>query len=153
MAMIGWGKPKIEICKLDSDGKYPVAPLAWEELPTPVEDTTVLNTTKGEKIEAKIEGGENEDVKYKKSTYALACNIRAAKGRVKPIDDDDGIVHDMYAVRLTPEDPTVPGFIADRCKVSVEDGWSSKEGGFWIFTFDVLKPETGKQIKWQVITP
>ena len=151
MALIGWGKPKIEICELDTDGKYPTTPV-WEELPTPIEDTTVLNTTKGEKMEAKIEGGENEDVKYKKSTYQLVFDIRAAKGRNKPIVDDDGIINEMYALRLTPEDPTVQGFIADRCKASVEDKYSSKEGGYWSYAFDVLKPDTGKQIKWQVIT-
>ena len=76
MAVLGWGKPRILVKDLDATGA------AWEELPTPVENSTQLATTKGDKQEAKIEGGENEDVKYGKNTYALTFNIRAAKGRV-----------------------------------------------------------------------
>ena len=152
MAIIGWGKPKIEVCKLESDGTMPATP-TWEALPTPVEGTTQLTPTKGDKLEAKIEGGENEDVKYKRNIYQLVCNIRAAKGRTKPIEDEDGVVNDQYAVRLTPEDDTVPGFTIDRAAVSVEDSFTSDEGGIWIYTFDVLKPATGKQVKWGVITP
>ena len=56
MAVIGWGKPRIFIKDLD------VTSPAWEELPTPVEDSTQLTTTKGDKQEAKIEGGENEEL-------------------------------------------------------------------------------------------
>lgn len=51
MAVIGWGKPRIFVKDLDT-----VSP-SWEELPTPVEDSTQLTTTKGDKKEAKIEGG------------------------------------------------------------------------------------------------
>lgn len=150
MAMIGWGKPTIEVCKLDGEGKLPQTPV-WEVLPTPVEDSTQLTTTKGDKLEAKIEGGESEDVKYKKNSYSLTLNIRKAKGRTQPIEDEDGIVKDMYAVRLTPEDAEVPGFTIDRSTVSVEDSWTSADGGIWIYTFEVLKPATGNQVKWAVI--
>ena len=152
MAIIGWGKPKIEVCKLEGDGTMPSSPV-WEEFPTPVEGTTQLTVTKGDKLEAKIEGGENEDVKYKANTYQLVMNIRAAKGRDKPIEDFDGIIKDQYAVRLTPEDAEVPGFVIDRSTVSVEDNWGSEEGGVWVYAFDVLKPATGRQVKWQVINP
>ena len=86
MAVIGWGKPRVFIKDLDASAPK------WEELPTPVEDSTQLTTTKGDKQEAKIEGGENEDVKYGKNTYALALNIRAAKGRKRPVSDSDGVV-------------------------------------------------------------
>jgi len=150
MATIGWGKPKIEICKLNASGDYPTMP-DWEEVPTPVEDSTQLNVTEGEKMEAKIEGGENEDVKYKSNTYQFTFNIRMAIGRVCPIDHFDGKVNDKYAVRLTPENELVPGFIADRCTVSIMDSWASAEGGIWQFNFEVLKPKLGEQVKWKVI--
>lgn len=51
MAVIGWGKPRVFIKDLDASAPK------WEELPTPVEDSTQLTTTKGDKQEAKIEGG------------------------------------------------------------------------------------------------
>lgn len=148
MAIIGWGKPKIEISKLDANG----AVTAWDEIRVPVEDSTQLVTTKGDKLEAPIEGGGFEDVKYKKNTYALEFELYASKGTIKPIDDEDGVVNDQYAVRVTPEDPTVEGLIIDRATVSVEDTWAANIGGKWKYTFDVLIPADGsKQIKWAVI--
>lgn len=96
MAVIGWGKPRIFVKDLDASSPK------WEELPTPVENSTQLTTTKGDKQEAKIEGGENEDVKYGKNTYALVLNIRAAKGRKRPISDSDGVVTHNYAIALQP---------------------------------------------------
>lgn len=143
MAVIGWGKPRIFVKDLDVESPK------WEELSTPVEDSTQLTTTKGDKEEAKIEGGENEDVKYGKNTYALAINIRAAKGRKRPISDNDGVVQHNYALALQPEDPEVQGFCMEKTTVSVEDTFTSADGGVWAYTFDALKHSTDKnQIQW-----
>lgn len=143
MAVIGWGKPRIFIKDLDA------ASPAWEELTTPVENSTELTTTKGDKQEAKIEGGENEDVKYGKNTYALALNIRAAKGRKRPISDSDGVIAHNYALALQPEDPDVQGFCMEKSTVSVEDTFTAADGGVWAYVFDALKPGTDKkQIQW-----
>lgn len=143
MAVIGWGKPRIFYKDLDADSP------AWAEMPTPVEDSTSLETTKGDKQEAKIEGGENEDVKYGKNTYALTFNIRAAKGRKRPISDDDGVVAHNYAIAVQPEDPEVQGFCMEKTTVSVEDTFTSADGGVWAYTFDALKPSADKkQIVW-----
>ena len=57
MAVLAWGKPRIFVKKLGGSG-------SWIELPTPVEGSTQLSTTKGDKNEAKIEGGENDDYLY-----------------------------------------------------------------------------------------
>lgn len=148
MAVIGWGKPRIFVKDLDAEAPK------WAELPTPVEDSTQLETTKGDKQEAKIEGGENEDVKYGKNTYALTFNIRAAKGRKRPILDDDGVVAHNYAIALQPEDKDVQGFCMEKATVSVEDTFSTADGGVWIYTFDALKPSSEKkQIQWgKIIT-
>ena len=143
MAVIGWGKPRIFIKDLDE------ATPKWEELTTPMEDSTQLTTTKGEKQEAKIEGGENEDVKYGKNTYALSLNIRSAKGRKRPISDRDGVVSHNYAVALQPEDSDVQGFCMEKTTVSVEDTFTSADGGIWAYTFDALKAAADKkQIQW-----
>lgn len=146
MAVLTWGKPRIFIKKSDdATGK-------WMELPTPVEDSTQLATTKGDKKEAKVEGGENEDVKYTKNTYALNFNLRGTKGRVKPMADEDGVITDNYTVALVPEDAELEGFQIDRASVSVEDTWSAQDGTVWAYAFDALKPETGKQVKWGTFT-
>ena len=146
MSVLGWGKCKVFIKDLDD------ADASWKELPTPVENSTILETTKGDKQEAKIEGGENEDVRYSKSTYALNLNIRAAKGRKKPIADSDGIISHNYAVAVQPEDPEAVGIMIDKAKPSVADTFSTEEGAIWEYTFDALKPETGDQCKMGVIT-
>lgn len=148
MANIGWGKPRIFIRDLeDGDGA------SWIELPTPVENTTTLATSKGDKQEAKIEGGENEDVRYNRNTYALSLELRAVKDREKPIEDSDGIVDHKYEVMLQPEDPTVDGFHIPQATVSVEDNWDSEDGGSWVYTFDALKKDKDtNQLIWGVVT-
>ena len=66
---------------------------------------------------------------------------------VLPIEDEDGVVVDNYAVRLTPEDETLEGFIIEKSSVSVEKNWSSEDGETLKYTFEALKPATGKMCK------
>lgn len=148
MAVIGWGRPTIVISKLDSSGE----PTTWSEVPTPAEDSTSLATTKGDKTEAKLEGGANEDVKYGRNTYALAYQIRVAKGKTMPFTALDGVVDGEYAVAVQPEDPSVPGIMIKKSVVSAEDTYSTAEGGAIIYTHDALQPKEGSQVEWGVIT-
>ena len=113
MAQLSWGKPTIEFAECDGAEALKFKPLGYD----PVEGSTKLTPTKGEKKEAKVEGGENEAVKYAKSTYTFEFEIRAAKGRTKPIEDEDGVVADEYAFRLTPENPECEGFLIERSAV------------------------------------
>lgn len=143
MAVLSWGKPRCFYKDLDA------ADSKWQEFPTPVESSTQLSTTKGDKKEAKIEGGEYEDVKYLKNTYSVALNIRAAKGRKRPIQDTDGVVAHNYAFALQPEDADAQGFCFHKSAVSVEDTFNTDEGGIWAYTFDALKASSEKaQINW-----
>lgn len=142
MAVIGWGQPSIYIKKLGGTSAK------WQLVPTPAEGTTELSTEKGDKQEAKLEGGANEDVRYNKNTYALSFTLRMTKERIKLIEDQDGIIEDNYSLALVPEDENVPGFIIDKAQVSVEDTWSAEEGGMLTYTFDALQPSVGTQIKY-----
>lgn len=143
MAVIGWGKPRIFIKDLDA-----VPAASWTEVPTPVENSTQLTTTKGDKQEAKLEGGANEDVRYNKNTYALAYQIRVAKNKVMPFEHEDGIIAHNYAVAVQPEDPLVPGIMIEKSVVSAEDSFTTEEGGSVIYTHDALQPDSGSQVKW-----
>lgn len=147
MAQIGWGKCSVYVCDLSA------TTAKWEKLPTPMEGTTQLSVTKGTKSEAKIEGGENEDVRYGANTYALAYQIRKAKGRTAVISHIDGVVAHNYAVVVVPEDPAVPsGLYIPLSAVSVEDAFSTTDGGTDLYTHDALKPtDGGKQVKWGAI--
>ena len=141
---LSWGKP----VKLGDGGK---APISWIDIPTPVENSTKLTPTKGAKKEAKIEGGENEAVKYAANTYTFEFELRAGKGRAKPVEDIDGIISGEYAVKLQPEDPTVEGIVIDRSVMSMEETFDTENGKKWKYTFDVLKPSTGNQVKHEVV--
>ncbi len=143
---VGWGQPKIEVKKLGD------APGGWEAFATPVEGTTQLTTTQGDKMEAKIEGGENEAVKYKKNTYQLVFDVRQVPERNDPITDSDGVVADEYSVRITPENATAIGALIDRASVNVQKKFDAENGLVKTYTFDVLKAHTGDSVKFQVIT-
>lgn len=142
---ISWGKPKIEVKKLGAE------PGEWKAFATPVESSTQLTTTQGEKMEAKIEGGENEAVKYKKNTYQLVFNVRQVPERTDPIVDSDGVVEDEYSVRVTPENAEALGILIDRSSVNVQKTFEANGGLVNVYTFDVLKPETGDAVKIQKI--
>jgi len=150
MASIGWGKPKIWISKLSALG----APTTWVEVPTPVQDSTQLVPTKGDKKEAKVEGGENEAVKYMRNTYALEFSIRAAEGRAKLAEDDEGVISGEYALKLQPEDPDVTGIAIDRGTLSFEPSYTAEDGVLWKYVLDALIPTdtTRKSVEFEVIT-
>lgn len=147
---LGWGLPRQIIRKKGVEN----AP--YIELYKPVEGSTQLTTTKGEKKEAKIEGGENEAVKFNKNTYAMATSIRQGSvngtPRKKPIADSDGVVEGEYEYWLLPENPSAPGMHIPRCTISVEDTWNAADGGQWAYTFDAVKEDGHDQIEWGKVT-
>lgn len=140
--ILKWGKPLLEIIKL-VDGEIPSSSPQWTALDNPVEDSTQLETTEGDVIEATGEGGELVDAYIKASTYQLTFQLFAKRGAEKPIEDEDGVILDEYAIRLTPEDDTLPGFMLPKCRVSVVDTYNAADGERWQYTFRALKPTTG----------
>lgn len=152
MSRLAWGRPRIFVKDLDA-----VTPV-WVELYTPVLDSTELTPTKGEKMEALVEGGDAEDVRYKRSKYALTYSIRKSKGlgsasvRVLPFHSVDGVVEHHFAVLLQPEDATCEGFHIGETAVSVDDSWKAAEGAIWQVTHDALRPSFGDTVKWGVVS-
>lgn len=143
---IGWGKPTIYVKDISTSGG------TWTKLPDAVEDSVQLTPTKGDKVEATIEGGAPEAVKYKRSTYELAYGIRNAAERDMPIEHEDGVVQNEYAVVVVPENPKAPGCYIERSAVSVEDPFNAADGSNWIYTHSVLTPTSGKMVKWGIMT-
>ena len=146
MSKIGWGKPDVYVKDLETVGAK------WQKVPTPIEDSTELSTEKGDKLEALIEGGEAEDVKYKSNKYTLAYGIRRMKNRAMPFADVDGVISHRYAVAIVPEDPTAPGCLIDNSIVSAEDVYNAADGSSVTYTHDVLKPTSGNAVKFGTIT-
>lgn len=145
MSKLSWGKPTVEFTK--SENGAPGASASWTKFPEIKENTAKLTPTKGNKTEATEEGGDLVDARYGKNKYAFELEVFVKKGDVRPIEDEDGLVVDNYAVRLTPEDETCEGFLMENCAVSVEESWSSADGKLLKYTFDGLKPTTGKICK------
>lgn len=142
MAVLSWGKPLVEIAPINAGtiGTY-VA------LPAIKEGTAQLNTSEGTETEAKEEGGALIDSRRSASTYSFVCDVFKQKGADKPIADADGIIVVNYAVRLTPEDDTVEGWIMEKTQVSCVTVWTSAEGEIWRYTFKGLKPASGNILK------
>ena len=133
MAYIGWGKPRLFVKNLTKNGII-------RELPNVVEDTFEISTEQGDKLEAKIEGGTNEDVKYKKNTNTIAFDIRMFKGRKKPFADKDGVVNDEFEFWMQPEDAAVPaGLHCAKCRVATELKGSAADGITYTYTLEPLE--------------
>lgn len=146
--ILSWGKCRLILRKVGGS--------KFIEFFTPVQDSTELATTKGDKKEAKIEGGENEAVKYNKNTYTLSASVRSGyengKNRKKPVADSDGIVEGEYELWLQPENPLAPGMHMAKCVVGVEDTWTAEEGGQWKYSFDAVKEVGHDQVEWGTVT-
>jgi len=145
MSILSWGKPKVEVVAHVA-GVIPAVPV-WIVFPVIVEKTATLATEKGAKSEALGEGGEVIDTRYQKNKYSFSAELFVKKGDSKPIPDSDGLITTNYAVRLTPEDETLEGWIMEAAAVSVEETWSSEAGKKWKYTFDGVKPATGNILK------
>lgn len=142
MGVLNWGEPTIEFAKLTSD-----SPGEFTSFGEIVQGTTALETTEGDETEALDEGGAVVDSRKDKNRYSLTFTLFVKRGDTRPIDDNDGVITDNYAVRLTPEDDTLPGFIMDKCSVSVVETWTAADGSRLTYTFRGLKPKTGKILK------
>lgn len=144
MDKITWGKPLIEFGKT---GVEDAAPTTFTPMPVIEENTALLTTVKGSAQELYGEGHELVARKMQKSYKQLAMSVFIPSGVSDPIPDDDGVINDEYAVRLTPEDETLEGFIMRKCSVEVEEEWSSAKGKQLKYIFSSLKPKTGKMIE------
>ena len=150
--IISWGKPTLKIKKLETGAtEY--------TFPTPVDGSTQLSSEKGDKMEALIEGGEPEAVKYKRGKYSLEFQIRLGNDNAHTptsstggtlLDGEDGVVAGEYELELVPEDVAegAPGFKMPRGVFSYTDSYTSNDDIIRTYTIDSLKPATGGQIVW-----
>ncbi|MBQ4394379.1 MAG: BACON domain-containing protein [Paludibacteraceae bacterium] len=135
MSKISWGKPTILLKDLDEPGSN------WKKIPTPVEDSTVLEIEEGEVLEAKIEGGETEDEKHQRNKANLTMEIRAAKDRHLIARDNDGVINHHFAVAVIPEDNAAPGLLIDRASMHATPSYSCKEGIKRSYKMGALVPD------------
>lgn len=147
MSTISWGKPRIFVRPLTEQGAETGT---WEEFATPAEGSTSIETTEGDKVEAKLEGGANEDVRYGAPNYALVFSVRDVAARVNPITDDNNT--GTFKVILQPEDPTAIGFVLAKATCSLTPTWTAADGGATTFRFEALQPKDGKPLQKGVVS-
>jgi hypothetical protein len=142
-----WGKMILQVAKLIYNALDEVWEFdKWITLPTPVLDSFTLTTEAGEKLEAKVEGGELVASRLSVSKYNFEFEIFLGDN-AKPIEDVNGVIPDEYAIRVIPEDATLPGFMMGRCSVSAQETFTSKDGHKVKYNFEALKPETGQLLE------
>ena len=148
MKTLSWGKCWIYVRKLVSG----TASDKWIKFPIPVEDSTNLTPTKGDKQEATVEGGEAEAVKYKKNKYALTTQIRIAPEQPKPLSDDDGVIDGSYEVIVRPELEGAIALKIDNATLSASPEFNTANGIVVEYTADAVKPSKGNTVKFGTVT-
>ena len=143
MKQLMWGEALSAIAKKNTDGTYG----EFNRLPDCVENALNLATTKGERKDAKVEGGATEAVKYGYNAYALSMSFRRGMVNGKPVtfpfskDEIDGVVSGIYYLRVQPEDKTSGGLSVKEVVISTEDTYTAADGAIKVVTFDFIKPE------------
>ena len=143
--MVLMGKPKVEIAKSVNG-----APSGdWNEIDTPVEGSTSLETNEGTDLEAKEEGGEVVDRIAAASTYTLSFELFKKVNVPFPFVDNGGVVAGEYAVRVSSGVPgrTDPVFQIDRAVVKSSSLYSVNDTLRKRYTFTALKPASGATLK------
>lgn len=140
MAVLSWGKPTVEFIETDETTGLAPAEGTWNKFGEIKEDSSSLEVTEGELIEATEEGGNVVDARRKANKYKFSLDLFVKKGDTRPIPDINGIIARNYAVRLTPEDAECEGFLLDKCNVTVSERWTAAEGKMLHYTFDGIKP-------------
>ena len=118
MATILWGKPKIVATAVGTGGS------AKLKIPVPVLNSTTLNSARGDKHEAQIEGGGNEAIRYDRGTFTLEFEVRFAKERYMSFSDksNDGLITGLYKLVVSdPADNTAPTMTMHEATGSYED--------------------------------
>ena len=163
MATISWGKPQIfigpttaTIATSASSGTND-----WYLLSTPVEDSTNLTGTQGDKTEATIEGGEAEATKYNAATFELTMNVRMALDGTnyrylpnplyKEVTGNNARTEytaSSVSVVLIPQEEAAPGFYCPDCSVSIMESYTAADGAMWEITLAPNASATVKAVQW-----
>lgn len=136
------GKPKIKFAESDGTG----ATGNWTVVDTPREGSTTLNTTEGDSIEAKEEGGEVVEHIDTADSYALEFEVFVKKGVALPFNDVDGVISGEYAFRVESAiDSNAPSFQIDRATVNASIQYAPNDSLRVKYTVTALKPTDGSK--------
>lgn len=142
--VLSWGKCTIEATPITGTGASGSTKITF---PTPVEDSTSLTTTQGDKNEARVEGGAVEAARYNANSYELTFQVRLHSGLVAPpLDGVDGVIPGEYKVTIIPENTAAPAVTINRASANVGINYSSDGGVMASYTFSSLENGSDQQI-------
>lgn len=154
--ILNWGECFVFVRKYTKENKRGDK---WTVFDTPVENSTSLETTEGNKTEATVEGGSNEAVRRAKNKYALSFEERMGANYEYKITDDDGVIDGEFEVLVAPKEyVTAPSMYIPRSTAAVSDSYSSADGTKLKYTFDALKNDlkagsvNAGQVVWGTVT-
>lgn len=140
------GKPVLKFANSTGSG----TPASWTTIDTPREGTTTLNTTDGESLEAKEEGGEVVEHIDTADKYSLEFEVFVKKGVALPFSDTDGVIVGEFAFRVESAlDSNAPSFQIDRAVISASVQYAPNDSLRVKYTVTALKPtDNSKTIKY-----
>lgn len=142
--VLSWGKCTVEATPVAGTGAEGTAKITF---PTPIEDSTQLTTTQGDKNEARVEGGAVEAARYNANSYELVFGIRLHSGLVQlPLKGTDGVIPGEYSVVIKPENSAAPAITINRASANVQVNFTADEGLTATYTFSSLVNDSGEQI-------
>lgn len=143
--ILAWGKCQIKVTPIADSG---AAISEAVTLPIPVEDSTQLTPTQGDKKEATVEGGDVVASRTNASKYTLTTKIRLHSSlKQPPLGDGDGLVAGEFKVEITPiENSASPKLTINRASASCMYTYTAADGMDIQYDFDVLKPASGPKI-------
>lgn len=147
MARLQWGKPLIYFANATSllPGGYgfntTINLTNYTLFNTIKEGTASLTTNKGDKTEAKGEGGEIIDARYNANSYTLEFEVFAKDNELIQMTSLNGVIQGVFSVIIYPEDYTNLDAIAIQCATaSVEESWNATDGKTYKYTFEAILP-------------
>lgn len=151
MATVSWGAPTLEFIKLQTASDDPTkadwsAMTGYTKIPGDIllEGSSSLNTTEGDTKELKNEKGEVVDSKQNPASYAFVTSVIKKKGESVVTDafsPVNGVVSGNWAMRLTAEDPTTPGFLFRKSTITTSKGWSTDQGALDVLNIKGVVPD------------
>lgn len=136
------GKPKISFAESTGAGKSG----DWTLIDTPRENTTTLDTTEGETIEATEEGGEVVEHIEGADKYVLSFEVFVKKGTPLPFTDVDGVIQGEYAFKVESAlDSSAPSFQIDRATVNASIQYAPNDSLRIKYNVTALKPTDGSK--------
>lgn len=136
---LSWGKPK-KVVITRHDGLTSDELGIAGEYKNIVEDSAELSTEQGDKLEAPIEGGENEAELQKPSKYQFTMALRQGGGDNFSPQDDNGVITATYDVEIFPGNAGAAHVKVNNCACSIDKTWKASEGAKFALTFKTLAP-------------